>query len=943
VVDLVDRHLDCGPRQAEVDVKRRIPKIATLALALVAGVASLEGGAADALPTPAEGGPAELLRYVGDPSSATGAALGNGECDVDGDGRDDLVVGAWFWDKAPTSNIGATYVLLGGDDVRGGSLADPAEVDAVRIDGPATAGAFTGFAVACIGDVNGDDLDDLAISHYTAQKTYVVFGAKDFTGLALDSIGDRGFTVTGGPASGNVGFSMAPVGDLNADGLADFAVAEVAADTQGRTNNGRVWVVAGRDEISDVDLTAPAPGQLVMTVDGAISEERIGTIASVGDVNGDGVDDFLLGAYTSTPWGAGVAVPGAAYVVFGGPGATGEIDTANLGAKGFTIVGPTRQRDRLGISVSAAGDLNADGKADLLIGADGVTNATTGPRNGGVAVVFGSDSTDRVYTDPAAASGQSVFTCEGTVTDPGTCAEPVRRGYWIDGAVSSDSTGYSVAGLGDVDGDDVPDLALGAYGFDPANPAGGTLSGAGATYVVFGAPGAVTQSLASLPASGGYRIDGTAAGDRFGRQVGLVGDFDGNGARDLAIGADFAARGGSQSGEVTVALLGRLDTSVVLDGPATARPGDAVTFTAAVAKAAGEPTPPAAGTVAFTVGGDPIDGCGAVAVAAGGASCTTTFDDEVAGDVVATYSGTAALKGAASAPAPLAVTKTATSTALLVSEDAPATGQLVQLLARVQAGEAEVATGKVTFRSAGSAIAGCGSVAVHDGYAGCSTSWRARGSYAVEAAYLGTDQVAPSTSPAATVVAGTEVTIRSVAGAGTYGVKGATLTGEVQGSGRTPTGTVTIKAGATVLGTTSLSGGRYSLTLGTNALVAGERALTVEYGGDTRHHPAAAPTIATITRGAATTTITVTPANPKVGTRAVVAIAVTARGTVPTGDVRVQLNAKTIVTVRLDASGRAKVTLPAFGSKGSKGIRAYYLGSNKVTPAYSATKIVVVR
>lgn len=924
-------------------MQRQIPKIASLALALVAGLTGLDGGAVEALPAPAEGGPAELLRYVGDPGSATGAALANGSCDVNGDGHDDLVVGAWFWDKAPTTNIGATYVLLGGTEVRGGSLADPASAGAVRIDGPAEAGAVTGLAVGCVGDVNGDGLDDIAISHYSAQRAYVVFGAERFTGLALDSLGDRGFTVAGGPASGNVGFSLAPVGDLDDDGLDDFAVAEVAADTQGRTNNGRVWVVAGRDEISDVDLLAPAPGQLIMTVDGALGEERLGTIAAVGDVNGDGIDDFLLGAYTSTPWGPGVAVPGAAYVVFGGPGATGTLDAADLGSKGFTIVGPKRQRDRLGISVSPAGDVDGDGKADLLIGADGVSNATTGPRNGGAAVVFGSASTARVYTDPAAASGQSVFTCEGDVTDPGSCPAPVRRGYWIDGAVAGDATGYSVAGIGDVDADGTPDLALGAYGYDPANPAGGTTSGAGATYVVFGAPDAVAQPLASLSASAGYRIDGTAAGDRFGRQVGLVGDFDGNGVRDLAIGADFAARGGAQNGEVTVALFGRLASTIALDGPSAVRPGEEATFSAVVAKPAGDPSPVASGTVAFALAGAPIAGCGAVPVSAGTATCTTTFPAEAAGELVATYSGTPTIAEVASAPAALTVARTATTTALLASEQEPATGQVVQLLARVTAGGAGVDVGRVAFRSGGTAIAACGSVPVVEGYASCSTSWSTRGSYPVEAAYSGTAQVAPSTSPATTILAGTEVALRPQPGAGTYGVTGATLTGEVRGGSRTPTGTITVKAGTTVLGTTTLSGGRYSLTLGTNALVAGNRALTVAYGGDARHHPTTAPTTALISRGAATTTVTVTPAKPRVGTRAVASVRVTAKGTVPTGHVRIQLNGRTIATARLDASGRATVTLPAFGSKGRKGIRAYYVGSNKVAPAYSATTILVVR
>jgi hypothetical protein len=535
-------------------------------------------------------------------------------------------------------------VILGGPEIDGASLDDPAEAGAVRIDGPATANAFTGFAVGCLGDVNGDGLDDIAISHYTAQRAYVVFGAEEFTGLALDSIGDRGFTVKGGPDSGNVGFSLNAVGDLDADGLGDFAVAEVAADTQGRTNNGRVWVVAGRDDIADVDLLAPADGDLIMTVDGAVSEERIGNIASVGDVNGDGVDDFLLGAYTSTPWGSGVAVPGAAYVVFGGT--TGAVDTAALGDDGFTILGPTRQRDRLGISVAGAGDVDGDGRADLLIGADGVSNAGTGPRAGGAAVVFGSASTAPVYTDPAATPGQSVFTCADAapITDPNTCATPTRRGYWIDGAVASDSTGYAVAGIGDVDGDEVPDVALGAYGFDPANPAGGTFSGAGATYVVHGDPDAVTIPLATLPTTAGYRIDGTLNGDRFGRQVASLGDVDGNGVADLAIGADFAKRPdavtGDQNGEVTVALMGQLAATVEVTGPASAQVGDEVTFSAAVAQPAAGGTEVATGTVAFRVDGAVITGCDAVAVTAGAASCTTTFTAGVTGPVEATFSGT---------------------------------------------------------------------------------------------------------------------------------------------------------------------------------------------------------------------------------------------------------------------------------------------------------------
>ena len=927
-------------------MKRRKPLIAALTLALAAGVVGTGGTPASSLPTPAAGGPAELLRYVGDASSATGSALANGTCDVNGDEADDLVVGAWFWDKAPTNNIGAAYVLLGGAGVQGKPLADPAAAGAVRIDGPAVANSTVGFAVGCLGDVNGDGFDDIAISHYIDQKTFVVFGAEHFTGLALDSLGDRGFTVKGGPDSGNVGFSMAPVGDLDADGLDDFAVAEVAADTQGRTNNGRVWVVAGRDEISDVDLTAPTPGQLVLAVDGAYDQERIGNIAAVGDVNGDGVDDFLLGAYVSTPWGTAVAATGAAYVVFGGASATGEIDTRNLGAKGFTINGPTRQRDRLGISVSAAGDVNGDGRADLLIGADGVTNAATGNRSGGAAVVFGSASTDRVYTDPLAANGQSVFTCAApapvAATDP--CVDPVRRGYWIDGAVTGDATGYAVAGIGDVDGDTVPDLALGAYGYDPVNPAGGTFSGAGAVYVVFGKPDAVTQSLGSLPAEAGYRIDGTLNGDRFGRQVGLIGDFDGNGVRDLGIGADFAARGGTQNGEVTVALFGQLDTTVALDGPASVQPDQDASFTATVAKPAGNPAPLATGTVAFALGGTAIDGCGAVPVVAGAATCDAAFASEVSGDVVATYSGTETLKGSASEARAFAVAKVATTTSLIASETEPVTGQLVQLLARVtDADGAAVATGKVAFASAGTPIPGCGSVAVsEDGYASCSTSWSARGTYAVTAAYAGTAQIAPSTSVPTSVTAGADATVRAQPATGTYGSKGAVLAGEVQGSGRVPTGSVTVTSGSTVLGTATLVGGRYSLALTPNFLVPSTRTVTVAYGGDTRHNPASDTATVTIAKGTPSVALGVTPSAPRIGTRATATVTVTAPGHVPAGTVRIVMNGRTLATVTL-VDGRATFQVPAFGGKGTKAFRAVYSGSTRTASGTSATKTLVVR
>jgi hypothetical protein len=640
----------------------RRPLLLTLLLALVVLLAP---AAAVASPEPHR-----LLRYWGDASSATGAALGAGECDLNGDGFDDAVVGAWFWDKAPNSNVGAAYVLFGGAEIAGGDLETPAEADAVRIDGPGVDGAFTGFSVACAGDVNGDGIDDLALSHYVAEKAYVVLGAEDFGSVDLSNLGDRGYEIRGDATEAldyNVGFSMAPAGDVNDDGFDDIAIAGVVADTRSRTNNGRVWIVAGKEGVANVDVINPAPGAILQTIDGPQNEARLGSIAPAGDVNGDGTDDVVLGAYTATPHGSGVAVPGQAWVLFGG--GDSEVDLADVGGDGFTILGPTRQRDRLGISVAGAGDVDGDGHDDLLIGGDGVSNATTGERDGSAWVVRGAASNETVHTD-ASGTGPSVYDCadddSSSTCDPG---EKSSRGYWIVGAdteagTASESTGYSLSGIGDVNADDVPDFAIGAYGYDPVNPANpsATMSGAGAVYLVYGKDGDdSTQQLGALGPDDGYRIDGLAAGDRFGRQVAAIGDADGNGSGDLAVGADFAARPlapatpRAQAGEVTLALLGLPGTETTLEATRTQLAVGETTDLTAQVQVPIEGEAAAAGTVAFRDGDAPIEGCGSVPVSEGGsASCAGVTLGVGAHELTAVYEGGGELADSTSEP--LAVT-----------------------------------------------------------------------------------------------------------------------------------------------------------------------------------------------------------------------------------------------------------------------------------------------
>jgi hypothetical protein len=596
--------------------------------------------------------PSAITRWYGDASSATGNSISQTECNVNGDEYDDLIVGAWFWDRGSVSNLGAAYVLFGGPEVQGGDLQNPSDYGAARIDGAVNdegEGDTSAFSVACLGDVNDDGLDDIGVSQYISEKVFVVLGAAEFGAVDLSLLGERGYEVHGStdPAYDyNVGFSMSPVGDYDDDGIDDFAVSGVVYDRPAiddqpaRTNNGRVWIVAGKEDVANVDLIEPAEGEVLATIDGAYAEERLGSSSLAGDVNGDGIDDFIVGSYTSTPWGAGVAVPGQAYVVFGGSGE--EIDLLTLGDEGFAIRGPQRGRDRLGISVDGAGDVNGDGLDDLLIGADGVYNVATGERPGSAWVVWGSASTSTVYTNPTA--GTTVYSCESEVTpDSGTCnpGDVQPRGYVIVGqdtsaGTASESTGYSVASAGDVNGDEIPDFIIGAYGYDPVDPTSvaeppATMTGAGAVFVVYGKTSLSTRNLATLTPTQGYRVDGLAAGDRFGRQVSAPGDLDGNGVLDLVGAGDFAQRPRppatprSQSGDITLLLHGPLVTATTLATTAAGPvlPGQTFDLSSTTNRLAAGGGAVAEGTVTFELDGTAIPACTDVAVdsADGSADC----------------------------------------------------------------------------------------------------------------------------------------------------------------------------------------------------------------------------------------------------------------------------------------------------------------------------------
>lgn len=509
------------------------------------------------LAAPAVAQDADLARdrstVIGGETAGGSAGSTVAACDVNGDGRDDVVIG-----DTRGGDSGRAYVVFGRPGVDPPDLADLGG-EGLVIEGEGSRDQF-GFSVGCAGDVNGDGREDITVGAFLrndAGTTYVVFGRSEPGTISAGELGEGGFRIEG-IASGDrlgVGDQNGGQGDVNGDGFEDVVVGALS-DDEGGNIAGAAYVVFGGPRTDDVRLAEL--GDRGFKVTGAASGDRAGyAVAIVGDMNADGRDEVLVGSYTAGRGGA--SSTGEAAVVFGKTGPE-TVRLADLGDAGFLIANPV-SRERLGIAIASAGDVNGDGRADVLVGADGVS--TTGePRSGRAHIVYG--------------KGDSAAVNVSTM--------PVEQGYTMNGVEDGDHAGFAVAAVDDINGDGRPEALIGAY---DASPQG--RDGAGAAYVVYGRASDV--DLGALAPSDGYTVKGAAAGDRLGRDVAGLSTFTGAPQPDIALGADSAsALGRESSGAVFVPFVA---------SPPTVRGGEGEASSSGAASVSGSVVPNGEQTTTF--------------------------------------------------------------------------------------------------------------------------------------------------------------------------------------------------------------------------------------------------------------------------------------------------------------------------------------------------------
>ena len=350
------------------------------------------------LPVCAQAAPIDLLTQAnvrldgaaaGDESGWSVSEAG----DFNGDGTDDVIIGARFADNNGRGISGSSYVVFGSAAPSSIDLATLTAAQGIRIDGAAAVDE-SGYSVSGAGDFNGDGTDDVIIGARFADNngrsgsgsSYVVFGSAAPSSIDLATLtATQGIRIDGAAAGDESGFSVSGAGDVNGDGTDDIIIGADGAGNNGRGSSGSSYVVFGSAAPSSIDLATLTATQGIR-IDGAATGDLSGwSVSGAGDFNGDGTDDVIIGAPLAD--NNGRSLSGSSYVVFGSA-APSNIDLATLTATQGIRIDGAATGDLSGWSVSGAGDFNGDGTDDVIIGAPLADNNGRG-NSGSSYVVFG--------------------------------------------------------------------------------------------------------------------------------------------------------------------------------------------------------------------------------------------------------------------------------------------------------------------------------------------------------------------------------------------------------------------------------------------------------------------------------------------------------------------------------------------------------------------------
>lgn len=335
--------------------------------------------------------------------------------------------------------------------------------------------------------------------------------------------GSNGLVLNGNNSYDRAGFAVSSTGDINGDGLDDIVIALLRDPELSYGGTTDAYVVFGStSNSSSLDLSS-LTGSNGFAIEGDGTDGFFGriSVSGAGDLNGDGVDDLVIGNGQDGVYGD---YAGRSYIIFGQTSAfSASLAVSDLnGSNGFTLNG-IYDSDVSGFSVDGTGDINGDGLDDIIIGAkygDPNSNSDAGESY----VVFGSSSPFSASLDLSSIGGSN--------------------GFVINGIDAFDTAGAAVSGLGDINGDGLNDIAVGAPGAMPnSNP------NAGESYVIFGSGSfAASFDLSTLDGTNGFVLNGQAAFDYSGIAVSGAGDVNGDGFDDLIIGAPYAFNSNGDSG-----------------------------------------------------------------------------------------------------------------------------------------------------------------------------------------------------------------------------------------------------------------------------------------------------------------------------------------------------------------------------------------------------------